>query len=287
MARARKQTKAARGPMAVPLGGKTQQRAPSTRRSLAIRGGVLCLALAAAAVAAWQVPRLFREAERFRLLAVEFYGGRLISGSEVLEVGELGPGDNIYALDLQEVAGRIEALPWIKRARVQRKPPSRLEIAVVERRRLAWLDAGRVLAVDGEGVVLPGERYAEEGRADLNLPLIGGVGLRADSLQIGEPVDSEELRRLLDWWQQAKVYDAELCMSVSEIRPGADGGVRLLLVGDGLEVRLPDDRVKERLTVLRGSLARVYRECPDPAYIDLRFAGQVVVGSRSVVRKES
>ena len=76
-------------------------------------------------------------------------------------------------------------------------------------------------------------------------------------------------------------------MNVSEIRPGADGGVRLLLVGDGLEVRLPDDRVKERLAVLRGSLARVYRECPDPAYIDLRFAGQVVVGSRSAARKES
>lgn len=271
--------------MAVPLGAP--KRGGGSRRPLVVWGAVLCLALAAAAVAVWQVPRAFREAERFRLLAVEYYGGRLVSGREVLTVGELGEGDNIYALDLQEVAGRIETMPWIKRARVQRKPPSRLEIVVVERRRLAWLDAGRVLAVDGEGVVLPGERYAEEGRADLDLPLVGGIGLQADSLEVGAPVDSDELRRLLDWWQQARVYDADLCMSVSEIRPGPEGGVRLLLVGDGLEVRLPGDRVKERLKVLRGSLTRVYRECPDPAYIDLRFAGQVVVGSRSAARKES
>ena len=271
--------------MAVPLGAPKRGRV--SPRPLVVWGAVLCLALAAAAVAVWQVPRAFREAERFRLLAVEYYGGRLVSGREVLSVGELGEGDNIYALDLQEVAGRIETMPWIKRARVQRKPPSRLEIVVVERRRLAWLDAGRVLAVDGEGVVLPGERYAEEGRADLDLPLVGGIGLQADSLEVGAPVDSDELRRLLDWWQQARVYDADLCMSVSEIRPGPEGGVRLLLVGDGLEVRLPGDRVKDRLKVLRGSLTRVYRECPDPAYIDLRFAGQVVVGSRSAARKES
>ena len=56
--------------------------------------------------------------------------------------------------------------------------------------------------------------------------------------------------------------------------------VRLQMVGDGLEVRLPLDRVGRRLRTLRSIMPRVYRDYPDPAYIDLRYSGQVVVGRK-------
>ena len=66
---------------------------------------------------------------------------------------------------------------------------------------------------------------------------------------------------------------------------GADA-VRLFMVGDGLEVRMPMDRVQERLGVLEELMGRIYHECPDPSYVDLRYEGQVVVGNGSTNRKE-
>jgi cell division septal protein FtsQ len=47
-----------------------------------------------------------------------------------------------------------------------------------------------------------------------------------------------------------------------------------------LEVRLPLNQVETRLRDLKRMMPRVYREYPNPAYIDLRYAGQLIVGSK-------
>ena len=71
-------------------------------------------------------------------------------------------------------------------------------------------------------------------------------------------------------WKAAELDDGEAL---------AQGGLRLRLVGDGLEVRLPWQPVSEQLQVLKGVMERLYRDLDDPAYVDLRYAGQVIVGS--------
>ena len=47
------------------------------------------------------------------------------------------------------------------------------------------------------------------------------------------------------------------------------------IAGDFL-VRLS---VGEQLQILKGVMARLYKDLQDPAYVDLRYAGQVVVGN--------
>jgi cell division septal protein FtsQ len=165
-------------------------------------------------------------------------------------------GDNIFAVDLAEVAVQVEHLPWVEKVLIERKPPDRLVISVVERQRLAWVELGEIYGVDKEGVLLPAASEENESYRDLDLPVISGLQTMGDSLKTGEVLGDSTLTQ-----------------------PLGDEGLRLRLVGDGLEVRLPLDRVSERLRVLKKLMARVYRECPDPAYIDLRFAGQVVVGT--------
>ena len=68
---------------------------------------------------------------------------------------------------------------------------------------------------------------------------------------------------------------------ISQVEPYDGDALVLRLVADNLEVRLPYDQVRKRLSTLREVLGRVYGECPNPAYVDLRFAGQAVVGRRS------
>jgi hypothetical protein len=73
----------------------------------------------------------------------------------------------------------------------------------------------------------------------------------------------------------------ELVADISQVEAFGEDALVLRLVADNLEVRLPYGQVQERLSTLNEVLSRVYNECPNPAYVDLRFAGQAVVGRES------
>jgi len=72
---------------------------------------------------------------------------------------------NFFALDLEQVRGALERLPWVRRATVRRIWPDRLEVSLEEHVALArWADDGLVDTY--------GERFAA--RTDEALPLFVG-----------------------------------------------------------------------------------------------------------------
>ena len=274
------------------MSGKKSMAVPFTSKgkgkSRGIRLGRLVYALPVVVLgglvfAGMKVSGHFSESSSFRLAALEVQGLHLLKGGDILAASGLQVGDNIFEVDLEKVGRRLESLPWVKQALVVRKPPDRLTVSIVERRRLAWIELEKIYGIDSEGVLLPGRRE-EESYRDLDLPVFRGIRGQ-DSLDLGETVADSVVAQILEWWQKASAIDADFCLNVSEIQPLGDNSIRLRLVGDGLEVRLPVDRVRERLGILKKLMNRVYRECPEPAYIDLRYAGQVVVGSKSAERR--
>lgn len=281
----KKKKDASKKPMVRPMAKKTDQGRGvpwGKLKKLAYAvAAVLLMGLAATLV---QIPDWLQGDGRYRLEAIEMRGLHVLKGRDVLAAGQVESDANIFALDLPRMADRIERLPWVKAAHIVRKPPDRLMVDITERRRMAWIKIDKIYGIDDDGVLLPGKPLATETRTELDLPVINGFEQMADSLKLGEPLVDEALEQIITWWRQAIAYDADFCMNVSEIRPFEAGSLRLYLVGDGLEVRMPLDRVEERVRVLRRYMQRIYRECPEPAYIDLRFSGQVVVGSRTAVK---
>ncbi|MBQ40978.1 MAG: hypothetical protein CME15_00845 [Gemmatimonadetes bacterium] len=230
--------------------------------------------------------------EDFTLAALEVKGLRLLNGDDILEASGLAVGDNIFRVDLNAVALRLDSLVWVKRARIVRKPPDRLAITILERQRFAWVELdGRILGIDAEGVLLPGAELEREEREILDLPVLRGAVIGVPNLDSpaampGQILADSSLALVLEWWAEAAALEPAFSRNFSEIRPLGADAVRLFMVGDGLEVRMPMDRVQERLGVLEELMGRVYRECPDPSYVDLRYEGQVVVGNGSTNRKE-
>jgi len=219
---------------------------------------------------------------QFGLVAIEVNGLRLLTGEDVLVASGLEVGDNVLEVDLSAVAKRLEAEPWVRRAVVVRKPPDRLVVELVERKRFAWVVLDQIYGIDDEGVLLPASRLANETLTEVDLPVISGLTPAVDSLYAGMAlVDTAGvLGDVLNWWKQATSVDPEFCMGISQIEGLSDEGIGLRLAGDGLEVRLPFDRVDERLRELKRMMPRIYREYPNPAYIDLRYSGQLVVGGK-------
>lgn len=77
------------------------------------------------------------------------------------------------SIDLDAVRKRVEAVGWVKGARVVRLLPNTLIVHVTEHDRLAvWQAGGRNLVIDSHGVVIAG---ADAGRYP-DLPLVVGKG---------------------------------------------------------------------------------------------------------------
>ncbi len=266
----RQKTKARKKPLTV--GKRERGQAKISRLWIAI----LVLATGST-LAAYQAAGYFGQASYFGLKAIEVNGLRRLSGADVRVASGLAAGSNIFAIDLDEVAQRLQAMYWIKQAIVVRKPPDRITVDVVEQRQVAWIDLGQTYGITPDGVLLPA------GSADVrprNLPVISGLSVRGDSLQLGVAVPDSALWAILRWWEEATVADAEFCLNVAGIQPMAGSSIRLQMAGDGLEVRLPANEAAHRLRTIRELMPRVHQSHPDPAYIDLRYTGQMVVGKK-------
>ena len=120
-------------------------RAVARRRRVA----VLVVVLVVLGVAGWMAMRsAFLDVDH---LVVS--GNARVSVEEILASSGVEQGDAMVWLDASGTASSIEAMPWIRRADVEREWPSTVRIVVHERVPVAWLDAGegRALVVDRDG----------------------------------------------------------------------------------------------------------------------------------------
>ena len=89
--------------------------------------------------------------------------------AEVRAFADLEEGEPWLGVDTGEVAARVERHPFVREARVQRRPPDALEIAVVWRTPAAVLREGeRLYLVDDDGEVMKRMRPGDH----VDIPLI-------------------------------------------------------------------------------------------------------------------
>lgn len=91
--------------------------------------------------------------------------------ADVLAALDVAVGDPLLFVDLDARRARLEALPWIESAAVERRLPDVLVVRLVERRPLAlWQNAGSIVVIDRGGVTIPGV----DARRFAHLPLVVG-----------------------------------------------------------------------------------------------------------------
>ena len=181
----REKTKASKKRLTVAEQGRPKARWPWIALSILATGSTL---------AAYQVATYFGQASMFGLKAIEVDGLRRLNGEDVRAASGLAAGSNIFAIDLDEVVQRLEAMYWIKQAFVVRKPPDRIAVDIVEHRQVAWVDLGQTYGISPDGVLLP------VGPTARNLPVISGLSIAAGSLQPGVAVPDSALLAILRWW---------------------------------------------------------------------------------------
>lgn len=184
-------------------------------------------------------------------------GRKETNREDLLDVLGIARGAPILAYDFQAAKARVEAMPWVLHARIERLLPDTLVVHLIERRPMAlWQNQGEFSLIDDTGMVIT--------REDLNrfADLIHVVGEDA-------PDHVGGLLELLETQPDLKGH-VKAAVRV--------GGRRWdLSLEGGINVRLPEDDASQALARLAafeedsGVLAR------DVRVLDLRVPDRVIV----------
>ncbi|NOY91460.1 MAG: FtsQ-type POTRA domain-containing protein [Deltaproteobacteria bacterium] len=197
----------------------------------------------------WAAGRLLRQhaltSAYFAVDAIELTGNERLSREALLSAAGLGVGHNIFEVSPVEAQRKLEALPWVASARVERHLPRSLTLRVVEHHAAALLALSSLYLVDRDGSV-----FSELGPEDpVDLPVLTGVDearfrgdrhYRVDALSIAASI-LEDVRA-------AGLYRR---LPVQEIHLAEDGGLDLVMGEDALLVALGRGPYRPKLRRLR------------------------------------
>jgi cell division septal protein FtsQ len=205
---------------------------------------------------------------RFAVVAVEVRGASRVPAHRILQTAGILHGTNLWRIDPDQVRGRLETLPEIRRAEVVRALPNRVAIVVEERRPFTLVHAARLHWIDEDGRLLGEEKHA----VATAVPVISG--LSEDELATMRTAPGPRARAAIALIRALLRTGSTLAAEISEIDMSHPEGPVLYTV-DGVEVRLGSEEWEERLARLEGVLAQVTTE--DVHGVDLRFRDQVVL----------
>jgi cell division protein FtsQ len=156
-------------------------------------GGLLLLGLA---FGGWHAVHLLRDEEAFapirarlgakvamRVSTITVTGREMTSEEELNRALGVKPGDDMLGFSVEAARRRIDALPFVEHAAVERRLPGTIVVQLTERRPFAvWQNQGRFVLIDRKGDVVDAEVGANGGisskdaQAFAKLPLVVGEG---------------------------------------------------------------------------------------------------------------
>jgi cell division protein FtsQ len=169
---------------------------------------------------------------RFEVRGLTFTPTSHIDDARLRQLMAVAPGTNILSIDLDEIAGRIVADPWVARATVVRVLPDTLDVVVQEHEPAALLLADSFYLMDDQGQPFKPLDAGERGE----LPIVSGIDRVA---LIRQPDQAKaRIRRALDVLAQ---YQSKRRPRLSEVNIDETGAVTLYTAELGSQLRLGRD----------------------------------------------
>jgi cell division protein FtsQ len=179
---------------------------------------------------------------RFALTTVVFRGLRHAQETELRKLAGLGPGQNLFQLDVPALERAMAAHPWVKSVSIARRFPPALWVTVNEHVAVAMVALGDLYLVDEEGVPF---KKVQSGEA-VDHPLVTGIG-REQFVQSPEAsrIRMRHALKVAAAYSRSEVGDSPL----SEVRLSS-GGVTLV-TGSGQELRMGEGDTPAKLARLK------------------------------------
>lgn len=181
-------------------------------------------------------------------------------------------GDPIFGFRLADLREKVEEIPWVRTARVERRLPDILYIQLEERKPVAlWQKDGVLALVDRDGVVLSHQGLEQFS----SLPMVSGANAQIHAKDLADMVEAEpEIARRLEVAQW--VGDRRWTLHMK-------GGVMVLLPEEDPELALRQIvQTQEREGIFdRGLVAEIDARIPGKLGVQARRLSQGVAAASS------
>ena len=130
----------------------------------------------------------------------------VLDAEQVLQVADLHKGGNIFLVNLNRAKTRIESIPEVEQAQVNRQPPNKIVVQITERKPVAWLSTARgtdtrdevvasknSLFIDAQGVLLQPRKVSAQ---DHYLPIIRHYA--GPTVAEGAQTEGDEIKAALE-----------------------------------------------------------------------------------------
>lgn len=206
---------------------------------------------------------------------VKVYDAGILTNNEVRTLADVRMGSPLFGLNLSQISYRVEQNPFVKKAIVVRALPYDLTITIHERTPLALIaTSASMLSVDENGIVLPLPLERKN-----NLPVILETEDLNHGLTVGDTVKGNLVQAVKFLWDAQKLGPA-LSASIAEIQSQGDNLVAFM-TASSLPVIIGKENFEKKLLYLQEFLTKIAGGSSDYGYVDLRFDGQIVLGTKS------
>lgn len=212
----------------------------------------------------------------FALDSAIIKGNYLVAKNHIIKTGNIHKNMNVLATDCKQIRTNLETHPYVKAAIVSKRYPNKLFINIKERMPIAYLNAGNLLLIDKEGIVLPVPDKVIRNQ----LPVITVAPDSAYKVIPGQSMESPEINQITKLMIDTFVLSRPLYNVISEIRYNLDTAELILFNKDtGYPIYFGNNNFKKKIH----SLAKFQRilsgkkRLSDYRYIDLRWNRQIVV----------
>jgi cell division protein FtsQ len=218
--------------------------------------GVVLVSITAAAVGTHFAMNAFldkalRKNPQYALREISVESKGEYSQRQILRAAGLQLGENIWTINLDLVRARIEKLPFVSEARIEKHLPSKLVIRIKERTPIlqlkaydSELGAPEIFYVDREACVLFKPRPGE------NKPLPVVINLKAAEFAVGQSLRGTEVGFAVDLLKRLEVSPLGSRFDIREIDVGQPLALRVL-TKDGAEIYFRLDYLHQQLQRLQ------------------------------------
>ncbi|HZX60788.1 MAG TPA: FtsQ-type POTRA domain-containing protein [Candidatus Methylomirabilis sp.] len=249
---------------------KGQKNNHRRKKRLAVVGIAGAVALVGAGV--WWVNRSVRALPYFQVKEIQVRGNAHVAAAEVRARLGLRGSVSILHLDLEDLASKVAAHPWIRRAAIERRLPVSLVVTVEERQPVARLAAGRTAyLVSADGVVV----QEDGGPTGPPLPTVR-ASWRAE-YRVGERISDPRLAGGLALLALLRGEPVLREAPIQELVVETDGNYILRPAGSGVIVRFGPAEQGRQLSRLDVALRHRGHGLEGVTYADLRFPGRVIL----------
>jgi cell division protein FtsQ len=233
-----------------------------TGKTLVVVVSVVCaLCLVPIGWAAYSAVVFFTTDARFDVQKITVSGLKRVDENQVLAAAGFEVGTNVFRIKLDTIRERVEELPWVRYAIVERVVPDKIIIKVVEREAIGLARInGEVFQFDVDAKILD-----PDGVSGSSFPIL-------DGLRTNDPKGN--LQKVEAY---RKVLDDIGPTALSEVHINDAQEVTIVSASDPLLVNLGPSDFRTRWVKYLELKSQIQQQYPQAVRVDLRFKNQVII----------